>query len=122
MQTRHLLTGLCLAASLALLTGLVLWFDNPTVNVGASDITDRGPAGKVACSIAPWDAGLNGNDDGPGGDHTSAFRDEVAAACHAANTKRFRASVGSGALAVVLLAAAAVMGPRTRRVSPSSVA
>jgi hypothetical protein len=86
-----------------LLVGLFLWFDNPTVSASASDLGESGPAGEVVCSIAPWDAGLNDNRDGPGGEHSEAYFDEVAAECYAASTRRFNAAVGSGVLALLLL-------------------
>ena len=92
-----------------LLVGLFLWFDNPTVNVSASDLGDSGPAGEVGCSIAPWDAGLNDNRDGPGGEHSEAYFNEVAAECYSANTTRFNAAVGSGVLALLMLSVCVVV-------------
>ena len=40
-----------LGACLLLLVGLFLWFDNPTVNVSASDLGDSGPAGEVGSGV-----------------------------------------------------------------------
>lgn len=92
-----------LGACVLLIAGLFLWFDNATVNVSAPDLDDSGPAGEVGCSIAPWDAGLNDNRDGPGGEHSIAHSEEVATDCYSANTTRFKAGLGTGALAFVLL-------------------
>lgn len=101
---RRVASIVCLvAAGLLLCASLALWVDNPTVSVAASDLGDRGPAGEVVCSIAPWDAGLNDNDQGPGGEHSGAFFDEVAADCYSSNTFRFRAGIGLGVAALVLL-------------------
>lgn len=107
---------MCLVSACALLlVGVFLWFDNPTVDVGASDLGSRGPAGDVGCSIAPWDAGLNGNRDGPGGEHSDSYSDEVAAECYAASTTRFHAALGIGVLAVFVLGVgAALAGSRVR--------
>ncbi|KRA32347.1 MULTISPECIES: hypothetical protein [unclassified Nocardioides] len=101
--------ALFVGAAVSFLVAVVLWFDNPTVSISASDIDDGGSSGEASCSIAPWDAGLNDNSDGPGGEHTQAFHDEVAAACYAANTRRFNASIGCGALALLLLGGGAVL-------------
>lgn len=119
MQSRRIPAALLLGAGLSFLVGIVLWFDNPTVDITASDINGLGPAGETECTIAPWDAGLNDNRDGPGGEHTNVYHDEVAAACYTANTTRFRAAVGSGVLAAVLLigslAGGLVLAVRSRR-------
>jgi hypothetical protein len=115
MQSRRTSIACALGACLLLVLGLVLWHDNPTVNVSASDFGDSGPAGEVACSIAPWDAGLNDNLSGPGGEHPGAYIDEVAAECYAANTTRFNAAVGSGVLSLLLLSAGLIAAGRSRR-------
>ena len=109
----------CLAgAGVLLIVGLLLWFDNPTVDVRASDLGDSGPAGEVGCSIAPWDAGLNDNREGPGGEHSHPFSDEVAADCYAANMTRFHGGVGTGVLAVLLLGIGALEDARSKRRMP----
>lgn len=100
--------------------GLVLWFDNPTVNVSASDIGDSSPAGAVGCSIAPWDAGLNDNREGPGGHHSHPYSDEVAADCYAANKTRFNTAAGSGVLALLMLSISALGAIRSMRRMPST--
>ncbi|KRB74017.1 hypothetical protein ASE01_18655 [Nocardioides sp. Root190] len=109
MQHRVCLASLFVGAFLALAVGLLLWLDNPTVDITASDLNDEGPAGKVECTIAPWDAALNNNSDGPGGDHAEAFRDEVAEKCYAANSSRSNAAVASGVLALLLSLAGGLM-------------
>lgn len=109
-----------LGACLLLLVGVFLWFDNTTVSVSASDIGDSGPAGEVGCSIAPWDAGLNGNREGPGGEHSAAYFNEVAAECYSANTMRFNAAVGSGVLALLMLSVGVVVVVRSMRPVPTT--
>ncbi|WP_372728019.1 hypothetical protein [Nocardioides sp.] len=113
MTSRRAVAALLAGALLFLLAGIVLWFDNPTVDVTASDLGTDAPAGAVVCSIAPWDAGLHHNDSPPGGEHAAGYAQEVAADCFAANTVRFRSAVGSGAVALGLVGAAAVVGSRT---------
>ena len=120
MQSRRVSTTCLLGAALMLLVGLFLWFGNPTVHVSASDLGDRGPAGTVGCSIAPWDAGLNDNRDGPGGEHSGAYVDEVAAECYSANTTRFHAAVGSGVLALLLLGLGVAVAVRSMRPMPTT--
>lgn len=115
MQSRRISMACFLAACLLLLVGVFLWFDNTTVSVNASDVGDSGPAGEVGCSIAPWDAGLNGNRNGPGGEHSAAYFDEVASECYSANTTRFNAAVGSGVLALLILSAGVVVVVRSMR-------
>lgn len=119
-SSRGAASALFLAGVVAWVVACALWFDNPTVSVNASDIDDSGSSGDVECSIAPWDAGLNGNDNGPGGEHLPAFHDEVATECYAANIERFRASAVSGALGLLLLVGAAAAGVRSmkRRKAP----
>ena len=109
-----------MAACLLLFVGLFLWFDNPTVNVSTSDLGDSGPAGEVGCSIAPWDAGLNDNRDGPGGEHAGTYSNEVAAECYSANTTRFNAAVGSGVLALLLLGVGIAVAARSMRSTPTT--
>ncbi len=120
MQSRRISRACLLGACLLLLVGLFLWFDNPTVNVSASDLSDGGPAGEVGCSIAPWDAGLNDNRDGPGGEHPRTYFDEVAAECYSANTTRFSAAVGSGVLALLMLSVGVMVAVRSRRPVPAT--
>lgn len=120
MQSGRILRACILGAGLFLLVGLFLWFDNPTVNVSASDVGRSGPAGEVACSIAPWDAGLNDNRDGPGGEHSEAYFNEVAAECYSANTTRFNAAVGSGVLALLLLSVGIAVAVRSMRLRPTT--
>lgn len=50
MQSRRVSMARLLAACLLVLVGLLLWSDNPTVNVSASD-GDSGHAGEVDRSI-----------------------------------------------------------------------
>ena len=102
------------------LVGLFLWFDNPTVNVSAADLGESGPSGEVDCSIAPWDAGLNDNRDGPGGEHSRTYVDEVAAECYSANTTRFNAAVGSGVLALLVLGVGVTVAVRSMRPVPTT--
>lgn len=117
----HRVAAACLWGScLLLLVASFLWFDNPTVDVSASDFGDKGPAGEVGCSIAPWDAGLNDNRAGPGGEHTDSYHDEVGAECYSANTTRFHAAVGSGAVAVLLLGVGIAVTVRSRRPAPTA--
>ena len=116
MRSRRATTPCLLVACLLVLVGVFLWFDNPTVDVSASDLGSRGPAGDVGCSIAPWDAGLNDNRDGPGGEHSDAYADEVAADCYSASTGRFHAALGSGVLALLVLGAG--VAPAGRSVRP----
>ena len=117
MRSRRASTACLLSACALLLVGVFLWFDNPTVDVSASDLDSGGPAGAVGCSIAPWDAGLNDNRDGPGGEHSDSYSDEVATECSSANTTRFDAALGSGVLAVLLLSVGVVAGRSIRRSS-----
>ena len=119
MSPRRVALSCFLGAVLLLLVGLFLAFDNTSVDVSASDVNGGGPVGEVGCTIAPWDAALNDNDEGPGGEHSRAFFDEVGAECYAASTARFRAAVGSGVLALVLLAASGVVAGRSTRSSRS---
>ncbi|MFC7500954.1 hypothetical protein ACOACQ_04155 [Nocardioides sp. CPCC 206347] len=105
----------CLVGALLLLVlGLTVWFDNPTVNVSASDFTGE-PAGEVGCSIAPWDAGLNENSEGPGGEHPHDYFAEVGAECYSANMARFRGAVGLAALALLLTTVGVVLALRASR-------
>lgn len=120
MQSRRI-SGVCiLGAGLLLLVGLFLWFDNPTVNVSASDLGDRGAAGEVGCSISPWDAGLNDNRDGPGGEHSGTYFNEVSAECYSANTTRFNAAVGSGVFALLLLGVGIAVAARSKQSRPTT--
>jgi hypothetical protein len=120
MQRRRFSVVCLVGAGVLLLVGLLLGFNNPTVNVSASDVGDRGPAGEVGCSIAPWDAGLNDNRDGPGGEHSRAYSNEVATECHSASTTRFNAALGSGALAVLMLSIGVVGAVRSRSAGSTS--
>ncbi len=83
-----------------------LFIDNQTVNVGASDYDDGHPAGLVGCTVAPYDAGFLGNDDPPGGEHSSDYSDEVAADCYSVNKQRFHSGVATAATGVVVLGVA----------------
>ena len=74
------------------LAALFVVFDNPTVSVSSSDYGTVGPVGDVDCTIAPWDARLNDNRSGPGGEHRAAFSHEVASECYSENTTRFNIS------------------------------
>jgi hypothetical protein len=117
MQSGRTATACVVGACLLLIGALLLWFDNSTVSVSAPDLGDRRSAGEVGCSIAPWDAGLNGNRDGPGGEHSHPFSDEVAADCYAANMTRFHAALATGVLALLMLCMSALAAFRsTRRV------
>lgn len=115
MQSRLTSTVCLLVACLLLALGSFLWLDNTTVKVSASDLGDRGSAGEIGCSIAPWDAGLNDNRAGPGGEHSAAFVNEVAADCYSANMTRFNAGIGSGALALLVLSVGVVAVVRSLR-------
>ena len=120
MQSRRISMACLLAACFLLLGALFLWFDNPTVNVSASDIGESGPAGEVGCSLAPWDAGLNDNRDGPGGEHSGTYFDAVAAECYSANTTRFNAAVGSGVLAILVMSVGVIVAIRSTRPMPAT--
>ncbi|HXH80720.1 hypothetical protein [Nocardioides sp.] len=115
MRSRRV-SGACLRVGYLLLLGAsFLWFDNVGVDVSASDFGDSGPAGRVGCSIAPWDAGLNDNRDAPGGEHTGAYSNEVAAECYSASSTRFNAAVGSGVLGLLMLSVGAVVAVGSMR-------
>lgn len=82
-------------------------------SVGAAERRDhRAHLRKAECPIAPYDVGLNGSDNPPGGEHTAAYSEEVAADCYAANATRFRAATAATVAALVLLAFAIVSGWR----------
>lgn len=113
MGRRGKATALLTVALVLLAVALWLMLDNPTVDVAAADLDDAGQAaGRVGCSIAPWDAGLNGNDDPPGGEHAPAFSEEVATDCHAANLDRFRAAIAAAVLGLGSAVAAGLLGAR----------
>ena len=114
MHPRRISTVCLVAACSLVLLGLFLLLANPTVDISASD-GGSGPAGNVECGIAPWDAGLNDNRDGPGGEHDRTYFDKVAAKCYSANTRRFNAAVGSGVLALLMLSVGAVVLIRSTR-------
>ena len=114
MSSRRTTLGLWLAAGLLLAVSGWLLMDNPTVDIAAADVGGHGPAGAVGCSIAPYDAGFYGNDDPPGGEHSTAYADEVAASCYAANLTRFRLAGAAGVGALVLAVAAVVSLARPR--------
>ena len=116
MTRRHRATAFSVAACLLLLVGLWLLLDNPAVDIGAADIGQDRPAGEVTCSIAPYDAGFNHNDEPPGGEHSRAFTDEAGPECYAANMLRFRTALGCGVLSLLLLVAGAVAGVGAARV------
>ena len=63
MRPKLIAAGSITAAGLLLLLGLWLLLHNQTVDVSASDTDQATPAGQVGCVIAPYDAGLFGNDD-----------------------------------------------------------
>jgi hypothetical protein len=117
MRPKLLAAASFTAVGLLLLLGLWLLLHNQTVDVSASDTDQTTPAGQVGCVIAPYDAGLFGNDDPPGGEHSRAFADEVAADCYAVNMTRFKAGVASFGLGLVLLVAATVVRTRPRTAS-----
>jgi hypothetical protein len=114
MRPKLIAAGSITAAGLLLLLGLWLLLHNQTVDVSASDTDQATPAGQVGCVIAPYDAGLFGNDDPPGGEHPRDFADEVAAECYAVSMTRFKAGVASIGLGLVLLVGATVVGTRPR--------
>ena len=114
MIARRFSWSLLACAVAAFLAASVLLFANLGVQANASDFGDSAPGGEVGCSIAPWDAGLNGNDQGPGGEHTRAYFEEVGAECYAANMTRFKSAVALGALGTVLLGVALVSVIRAR--------
>jgi hypothetical protein len=117
VQPRRTWTVCLLGACLLFLVALWLAFDNLTVNISATDLGESGPAGKVDCNIAPWDAGLNHNSHGPGGEHSGPYFDEVAAECFSANKVRFDAALGSGVLALLVLGAGVAVAVRSMRTS-----
>ena len=95
-------------------------FDNTRVDVSASDFGDQGPAGNVGCVVAPWDAVLNSNSEGPGGEHTQPYSEEVASDCYDANTTRFTTAVASVVIAFLLLAVGRVLTVRSNRSVPAT--
>lgn len=104
-----------LVAGLLLLAAGWLWFDNPTIDVAATDYDMSGPAGEVQCPVAPWDAGRNGNRQEPGGEHRAPYSEEVATECYVANIDRYHASIVTGSVGAVLLVAASVLPVALRR-------
>lgn len=115
-MTSRRVAALCLAAACASLAfALFMAFDNTAVDVRASDLGDEGPAGDVGCVVAPWDAVLNSNSEGPGGEHSQPYFKEVASDCYAANKTRFTTAVASGVVAFLLLAVGGVLTVRPRR-------
>lgn len=97
-----------LGAGLLLTAMAVLWLDNQSVDIKASDYGTNGPAGAVECVVAPWDAGVNGNDEAPNGEHSGEFASEVAQDCYAVNMRRFDLGVGVGVGGLLLLGVAAL--------------
>ncbi len=120
MQSRPSVVLCIVAAGVLLPVAMFLWFDNPAVDVRASDVGGDEPAGKVGCSIAPWDAGLNDNRAGPGGEHSSAYSHEVAAECYSANMTRFYTATVSGVLALTTLFGGAAVSVRPLRRAPAT--
>lgn len=115
-MTSRRVAALCLAAACVLLAfALFMAFDNTAVDVGASDLGDKGPAGDVGCVVAPWDAVLNSNSEGPGGEHSQPYFEEVASDCYAANKTRFTTAIASGVIAFLLLAVGGVLTVRSPR-------
>lgn len=113
MTTRRLTTTCLVGACLLLAIGLWLMLDNQSVDISASDLGDGRPAGEVMCTIAPYDAGFNGNDEGPGGQHSRGYFDEVGSECYSVSMTRFKAAVASWALALVSFGGAAVAAVRS---------
>ncbi|HSU35112.1 MAG TPA: hypothetical protein VLJ88_05580 [Propionibacteriaceae bacterium] len=118
MNSHRISVACFMLACLLLVMGFFLWFDNPSVDVVATDYDLSGPAGVVGCSIAPWDAGTNGNRSGPGGEHLGPFYDEVASECYSANMTRYKAAIASGVLSPMVLAVGIVAAFRSRRSAP----
>ncbi len=113
-MTSRRVAALCLAAAcVSLAFALFMAFDNTAVDVSASDLGDEGPAGVVGCVVAPWDAVLNSNSEGPGGEHSQPYFQEVASDCYAANKTRFTTAVASGVIAFLLLAVGGVLTVRS---------
>lgn len=102
-------------AALLFIAGVFLWFNNLSVDVAATDFGLSGPAGSVGCPIAPWDAGMNGNSNGPGGEHLRPFYDEVATECYSKNIARYNAAITSEVLALLVFSAGVVAVIRSRR-------
>ncbi len=98
-----------------LMAACVLMLNNITVDILASDYDTRGPAGAVQCTIAPWDAGANHNDNEPGGEHHAAYYTEVGSKCYAANIFSFWAAIGSLGLAAAMMIAGVALGIRAPR-------
>ncbi len=90
-------------------------FDNTRVDVRASDFDDQGPAGDVGCVVAPWDAVLNSNSEGPGGEHTRPYFKEVASDCYAANRTQFTTAAASVGIGFLLLVVGGVLTVRSKR-------
>lgn len=121
MNPRRTSFACAVVAALLLVAGVLLWFSNPAVDVAATDYGFNGPAGEIGCSIAPWDAGRNGNRDTPGGEHLAPYSAEVATECYSANIRRYNAAIGSGVLAFLVLVGgvAVAVWPRRPVVAPA---
>lgn len=119
MRPPRLALLLLVGALVAFVAAAVLLLDNVRVDVKASDGTDgQAPGGEVGCTIAPWDAGVNDNDQGPGGEWPREYYEEVGEKCYAASMARYDAGRGTAALGAVLLGAGvavAVVPVLTRR-------
>lgn len=121
---RRLWAVCALVGVLLLVAAPWLLYDNVSVDISASDYDDISatgemtPAGETGCSIAPYDAGFNGNDDPPGGERRKAFSDEMAVECYSANLARFRAAIACGVLGGLLLAASFVLHVRSTAIRP----
>jgi hypothetical protein len=98
------IAALLLGVSL-LSTAAWLLVVNQTVSVVYTD-GGQEAARDVECSIAPYDAGFNGNNDPPGGEQSVAYAEAVASECYSANIDRFHIARVVGVLGLVALGVA----------------
>lgn len=102
---------LVVAAVALVCLAVVLALRNVEVRVTERDFD--GSSGVVGCVVAPWDAVVNGERGGPGGEHDVAWGQAVGAACARENERRFGAAAASAAVGAVLLLAARRPGRRS---------
>lgn len=112
VRTRGFVVVCLMAAGVMSVIALWLLLDNQSAKVSAIDIGQEQSAGRVGCTIAPWDAGFNHNDAGPGGEHSVAYVKEVGEKCYTVNVRRFRTSIAAGLLGLVLVSTAVAAKPK----------